>query len=1075
MRNQAIDDAAQRIAVAKESKRKRLDLRNCGIHSLEEYFDLWEMHWLEELALGNGGDEGLGFSNGEQGTTSNTFEVIPAYIAGLNKLKVLDLSGMALDETSRPLLIHALPDSLKQLSINDTFLSEDTNPKFLNLAKLKVFYARGSKLSQAQLQHMGPALESLLQLDLSENDLDDEPLAEALKSMGMLALLVLDSNRIGPRTLRTLDRPEGLLATLSLSNCGITNVELLLLTNLKVGISLDLSYNQINDLHHLKNTGARYLNLSYCGIEQIADLLHFEGTETVVLEGNPIKDCPSDIWETGNLIQIRAYFKSKHIDKKGKVDAKTKSKPLAPMAQALENDVIGINEPGHKTGADMADALSKSAEPPYKPKRDVKLILLGNSAAGKTNFVHYLKTGGFLGQRKSTHGLSVEYWIPDMEKYPSLENIGVSIWDFGGQEYYHDAYRLFLSSNAVYVLLWSEDTNANGYSAIALHDNEKPVQLAHYHLEYWLDTIRTKRGKNAPLMVVQNKTDLHGKKRLDQDLHSEYEIDDSFHISLMRGGAANNSMEHKEVQFLLEHLYQHMARIADEAEYGDGWLKLREELRDFGQQDEGMFYTLELDEYGGVELNEFLVICSLIVQRDVSEDEAYTLPRWLDRCGVITYIDSPALRNKVFLNPLLLTKKLYTDLHADLLDRSGHYEPNPDSIKTIELLKSLDMVIEHRSARNGSTSYIVPQYLPDTHAIEDLFKIASDKRWPHSIWLLVPIFAYRKMLTSIISKYFKSEQIESRYFWKHGILFRRDESLVLIKGLPDEGGSHCAVIQVSLEQGQNEKDSSIGKTVFKDLLDLYEACSHPYEDEREARRSSMNKVDFAHEKRMQLKEKFLQRLLLSYDGIHFASYTEISQRIAERKTWIETSVNLKPADSIEKSRTRDVELHPFGKFLNLSVTKTKRVFLSYSHNNTHWLNRLMVHLSGLRHSDIINHWTDQLIMPGERWDDRIREEISNADVFILLLSADFIASQYIWNEELPAIQKQLVSKSKQFIPVLIEPFDLGAVGPIAVKEAIPKDAEGKLKALSLWNNQEEGLMKVAERIRMAIGTEVLME
>jgi hypothetical protein len=100
-------------------------------------------------------------------------------------------------------------------------------------------------------------------------------------------------------------------------------------------------------------------------------------------------------------------------------------------------------------------------------------------------------------------------------------------------------------------------------------------------------------------------------------------------------------------------------------------------------------------------------------------------------------------------------------------------------------------------------------------------------------------------------------------------------------------------------------------------------------------------------------------------------------------------------------------------------------------------------------------------------------------VFILLLSSDFIASEYIWETELRIAFEKLKERTAIVIPVLAEPLDLGGLPGVTTDETgktvkindyeiVPKDEGERLKAISLWANPEEALAKVAERIRSAI-------
>lgn len=211
-----------------------------------------------------------------------------------------------------------------------------------------------------------------------------------------------------------------------------------------------------------------------------------------------------------------------------------------------------------------------------------------------------------------------------------------------------------------------------------------------------------------------------------------------------------------------------------------------------------------------------------------------------------------------------------------------------------------------------------------------------------------------------------------------------------------------------------------------------------------------------------------QLLEVSIDGEYFVKYDALRQRANSDEIRIE-------ARNCNDDR-QNILIRQFETLLDNPPKRAKRVFVSYSHSNTPWLGRLRNHLAGLRRSNDIETWDDQEILPGEQWDKSIKTKLAEADVFILLLSADFIASDYIWDVELKtAIEKYKEDGDKQVIPVLIEPLDLGGLPgvdedgtSIQSFEIVPKNTDGRLQAISLWPNQDEALAKTAERIRLAV-------
>jgi hypothetical protein len=79
------------------------------------------------------------------------------------------------------------------------------------------------------------------------------------------------------------------------------------------------------------------------------------------------------------------------------------------------------------------------------------------------------------------------------------------------------------------------------------------------------------------------------------------------------------------------------------------------------------------------------------------------------------------------------------------------------------------------------------------------------------------------------------------------------------------------------------------------------------------------------------------------------------------------------------------------------------VFVSYSHKDKAWLERVQVHLRPLARGGQLELWDDTRIKSGQRWRDEIKAALARADVAILLISADFFASDFIANNELPPL------------------------------------------------------------------------
>jgi hypothetical protein len=98
------------------------------------------------------------------------------------------------------------------------------------------------------------------------------------------------------------------------------------------------------------------------------------------------------------------------------------------------------------------------------------------------------------------------------------------------------------------------------------------------------------------------------------------------------------------------------------------------------------------------------------------------------------------------------------------------------------------------------------------------------------------------------------------------------------------------------------------------------------------------------------------------------------------------------------------------------------VFISYCHKDKDkYFDRLMVHLLPFNRDRKIHIWTDTMIPPGAMWPKAIEEAINSAKVAIFLVSADYLASDFIGRKELPLLLAAAKQERASIIPVVIKP------------------------------------------------------
>lgn len=149
-------------------------------------------------------------------------------------------------------------------------------------------------------------------------------------------------------------------------------------------------------------------------------------------------------------------------------------------------------------------------------------------------------------------------------------------------------------------------------------------------------------------------------------------------------------------------------------------------------------------------------------------------------------------------------------------------------------------------------------------------------------------------------------------------------------------------------------------------------------------------------------------------------------------------------------------------FLNFKNSKLS-VFISYSHEDERIKGKLDVALSALKRSERISTWNDRKIIPGTEWDEEIKSELSDADIILLLISADFLASNYIWNVEIKRAIERHENKEAVVIPIFCRSCDFTAM-PFAKIQGLPNDA----KPLNTFEDIDAGLTLVSKGIRKVI-------
>jgi transcriptional regulator with XRE-family HTH domain len=144
----------------------------------------------------------------------------------------------------------------------------------------------------------------------------------------------------------------------------------------------------------------------------------------------------------------------------------------------------------------------------------------------------------------------------------------------------------------------------------------------------------------------------------------------------------------------------------------------------------------------------------------------------------------------------------------------------------------------------------------------------------------------------------------------------------------------------------------------------------------------------------------------------------------------------------------------------------QQVFISYSHRDKPYLERLLVHLKPLVRQGLIDTWADTRITAGDHWKSEIDKALGSARVAVLMVSADFLASDFIIENELPPLLRAAKDKGTLIVPVILSACRFLREKTLSTFQAINSPDE----PLSLQEESQREVVydMVAQRIEKAL-------
>ena len=413
-------------------------------------------------------------------------------------------------------------------------------------------------------------LKNLTELDLTLNLLTELP--PEIVQLKKLTSLNLFGNPFSAL-------PAELFQLTNLTSLGIAALNLTTLPpklfKLKNLVALDLGGNQLSKLSPkiLELEDLTQLNISDNKLTVLPpELFQLKKLTKIDLSGNPLTSPPIEIANQG-IHAIRSYFAS------------------------LEGESRLLAE--------------------------VKVILVGEGASGKTSLTRCLRGEPFNAEEETTHGIRIKQWRINEGARP----IRCNLWDFGGQEIMHATHQFFLSRRSLYVLVLDG------------RRDEQP--------EYWLRYIES-FGGGSPVLVVLNKQDTNPSFDVDRiALHRKFSFITGFWQTACSTGQG--------VEAFQQALHEELGKVPFiETRWANAWFSVKEEL--------------EHTDKPWISYDEFEATCrNAGVQEKISRE---TLLAFLHDLGIVIHFTEFELEENHVLDPKWVTEGVYAMINAPSLAAS---------------------------------------------------------------------------------------------------------------------------------------------------------------------------------------------------------------------------------------------------------------------------------------------------------------------------------------------------------------------------------------------------------------------
>ncbi len=938
-----------------------------------------------------------------------------------NKSTELDLSQLDLQ---------SLPDSIWQLSQLQVLHLSNTSLQRLpdtigQLSQLQVLLLVGTPLQQIP-DSIGQLCQ-LQALHLSHTQLQQLP--EAIGQLRELRTLSLYNtplqklpDSIGQLThLQTLDLSNSLLEQLPEAIGQLTEIQNLFLSDTQLQ-ELPTTIGQLKELRalslshtHLKQlpeaigqlTELRTLSLYNTPLQQLPDSIGLlTNLQTLDLSNSLLKQLPEAI---GQLTELENLYLSN-----------TQLQQLPASLQKLKNlkqlylhSKQSLNIPIEILGATRKEVREKNAQA-ANPATILDYYFRVQTAQLPLNEAKLIFVGrGGVGKSSLVKKLLFNRFDEHEKKTEGIaiskwkihlhesEEIHLNLWDFGGQEIMHATHQFFMTQRSLYLLVL--EGRQGGEDADA---------------EYWLKLIESfgteDDGTIAPVIVVLNKSSLNPFDLNRRALTRKFPFIREFILC-----DCNTGYGIHELRTSIEKEIDHLPYLR--AAFPSSWFTIKDELA--AMQDN--FISFE----------QYRALCKKAGEKDCKSQDF--LATHMHNLGVaLNYKDDPRLRDTHVLNPRWVTSGVYALLNDPLLQqRNGELKLDDvgcilDPVRyprhmhrfLLDLMRKFELCF---TFTDDDTHYLIPELLdkqePKDASNFDPFECLNfEYRYSVLPEGLLPRFIVRTHSLS-----------EGNPRWRTGVILSFDGNRALVRADAEEKRV-CIAVDGPLTSRQRLL------AVIRSDFERIHASISKLRPEEVVPIPGIPDVSVPYAELITFEKNGLTNYPKAYNGNILN--LDVQQLL----------------NGVDLAGTREQNEHKPDK-------PRVKIFYSYAHKDEYFRNKLETHLKILERTGVIDQWHDRNIEAGDDWKKAIDENLERADIILLLISADFIASEYCWEKEMMRALERDKSGDANVIPIIIRDVNWKSA-PFAGLNALPKDG----KAVKLWENEDSAWRNVSEGIELVV-------